>query len=498
MLASEAGPVKIIILGGGLSGLTCGLTLIKAGHEVIILEKEDELGGLARSYRKGHFTFDYGPHFLFSPKVVEVLSSLLERDFSAELLKLRGFKGKMYFDHRYFNFPFEPKNLFSNINRIKLPPILLSFLFAQMRGSDDLNVTNVNTWIKNRVGNKLYEYTNLGHYIEKLYGLSTEKISKDWGIQKLKFLNNISLRNLTKKILSDDHFGKKGIFYPQTGIDYLSISLGSAIAQKGGKILLQSEASEIINHRKKVEVAFHDQHSTDVIHGDFLISTLPIGELIKILKHTPSDLLAAATNLRNRTLLTLFLMINRESITKHGCIYFSEKRFPFKRMTEFRNISPIAAPEGKTSLCIEMTCEEGEAICPEEIKEEIFKKVISNLEKDKFLHERDVDEYILKTMPFAYPVYDLSYLENLSKILGYLASLNNIVTLGRNGLFTYNTMANSIRSAYILSQRLSETGQKEMSKIISDFYSARIEKYSKIPLGLSYRPNEMLLFQETL
>src|SRR3989304_8471082 len=167
MLACEAGPVKIIILGGGLSGLTCGLTLIKAGHEVIILEKEDELGGLARSYRKGSFTFDYGPHFLFSPKVVEVLSSLLERDFSAELLKLRGFKGKMYFDHRYFNFPFEPKNLFSNIRKTKLPPILLNFLVSQLRRVNSSDVESVDIWIKDRVGKKLYDYTNLGHYIEK-------------------------------------------------------------------------------------------------------------------------------------------------------------------------------------------------------------------------------------------------------------------------------------------------------------------------------------------
>jgi protoporphyrinogen oxidase len=145
-----------------------------------------------------------------------------------------------------------------------------------------------------------------------------------------------------------------------------------------------------------------------------------------------------------------------------------------------------------------LTCREGDIINPEEIKETIFKKVISGLEKDKFLRENDVDDYVLKTMPFAYPVYDLSYLGNLSRILSYLARSNNIVTLGRNGLFTYNTMANSIRSAHLLSQKISEAGLKNMEKVTSDFYSARLEKYSKIPLSLAYRPNEMLAFQETL
>jgi len=490
--------MKIIILGGGLSGLTCGLSLIKAGHEVVILEKEDELGGLARSYRKGPFTFDYGPHFLFSPKVVDVLSSLLERDFAAELLKLKGFKGKMYFDHKYFNFPFEPKNLFSNIRRSELPPILLNFLITQLKGKTSSNPENVDIWIKDRVGKKLYDYTKLGHYIEKLYGLPPNQISRDWGIQKLKFLNNLSFQTLTKKIVTEGAAKQKGIFYPPTGIDYISICLGKAIAEKGGKIYLQSEVLEVVHHGRKLEVAFREEGVTKVMDGNFLISTLPITKLIEMLNPVPEDLLDSSRNLKNRILLTLFLMINKASVTKHGCIYFSEKRFPFKRMTEFRNLSPVTAPEGKTALCIEMTREQGEAIHPEEIKEEIFKKVIFGLEKDRFLRESDIDDYILKTMPFAYPVYDLSYLGNLSKILSYLARFHNIVTLGRNGLFTYNTMANSIRSAHLLSQKISEAGLKNMEKVTSDFYSARLEKYSKIPLDLAYRPNEMLAFQETL
>ena len=42
--------MKVIILGGGLSGLAAGYRLSKAGNEVTILEKEDYLGGLASSY----------------------------------------------------------------------------------------------------------------------------------------------------------------------------------------------------------------------------------------------------------------------------------------------------------------------------------------------------------------------------------------------------------------------------------------------------------------
>lgn len=42
--------MKFIILGGGLSGLAAGYKLSKKGNEVVILEKEDFLGGLASTY----------------------------------------------------------------------------------------------------------------------------------------------------------------------------------------------------------------------------------------------------------------------------------------------------------------------------------------------------------------------------------------------------------------------------------------------------------------
>ena len=53
---------KITIIGGGITGLTSAYRLARAGHEVEVFEKSEELGGLGGSLRKGEFIFDYGPH----------------------------------------------------------------------------------------------------------------------------------------------------------------------------------------------------------------------------------------------------------------------------------------------------------------------------------------------------------------------------------------------------------------------------------------------------
>ncbi|MBI1865403.1 MAG: NAD(P)-binding protein [Nitrospirae bacterium] len=49
---------RIVILGGGLTGLTAGLVLSRAGRSVQVLERGPEVGGLARTIARNGFRFD--------------------------------------------------------------------------------------------------------------------------------------------------------------------------------------------------------------------------------------------------------------------------------------------------------------------------------------------------------------------------------------------------------------------------------------------------------
>lgn len=55
---------KVIIIGGGLSGLASGVYAIKAGFDVTIIEKNDEVGGLCTSWEKDGTTIDGCIHWL--------------------------------------------------------------------------------------------------------------------------------------------------------------------------------------------------------------------------------------------------------------------------------------------------------------------------------------------------------------------------------------------------------------------------------------------------
>ena len=62
---------KIVVIGSGFAGLTAATHLSAAGHEVHLLEKNDQSGGRASVWEKDGFTFDMGPSFYWMPEVFE-------------------------------------------------------------------------------------------------------------------------------------------------------------------------------------------------------------------------------------------------------------------------------------------------------------------------------------------------------------------------------------------------------------------------------------------
>ena len=62
---------KIIVIGSGFSSLSAACYLAKDGHEVIIYEKNNTVGGRARQLVKDGFTFDMGPSWYWMPDIFD-------------------------------------------------------------------------------------------------------------------------------------------------------------------------------------------------------------------------------------------------------------------------------------------------------------------------------------------------------------------------------------------------------------------------------------------
>lgn len=62
---------KITVIGSGFSGLAASAYLAKAGHSVHLLEKNEHIGGRARTIRDSGFLFDMGPSWYWMPDAFE-------------------------------------------------------------------------------------------------------------------------------------------------------------------------------------------------------------------------------------------------------------------------------------------------------------------------------------------------------------------------------------------------------------------------------------------
>ena len=73
---------KIIVIGSGFGGLAASLRLKAKGYDVTLVEKHPDLGGRARVFKKGSFTYDGGPTVITAPYLFEELFSLFDKKIS--------------------------------------------------------------------------------------------------------------------------------------------------------------------------------------------------------------------------------------------------------------------------------------------------------------------------------------------------------------------------------------------------------------------------------
>src|SRR5690606_28242567 len=76
---------RIVIVGGGIGGLASAALLAREGHDVVLLERNGEVGGRAGSWERDGFRFDTGPSWYLMPEVFEHFFGLLGTSAAREL-----------------------------------------------------------------------------------------------------------------------------------------------------------------------------------------------------------------------------------------------------------------------------------------------------------------------------------------------------------------------------------------------------------------------------
>jgi len=442
---------KVVIIGAGPAGLTAAYDLCKAGINSVVIEKDTIVGGLARTVNFKGYHFDIGGHRFFTKvRLVEDMWHEVLGDDFVERKRL----SRIYYDKKYYYYPFRPSNALLNLGLFNSFLVVLSYLKSQIFPQKPERTFE--QWVSNRFGKRLFEIF-FKTYTEKVWGMPCDKISAEWAAQRIKGLSLLSA--LRDALLKDQSSSQTNIiktlvnsfYYPKLGPGMMWEAVKNKVIENGSEILLGADVDKVYWSDSKIEnIEIKTNEKRELIEGTHFISSMPLRELINKLEPTaPDKVKEAAMNLKYRDFLTVALIVNKRDVFPDNWIYMHDPKVKFGRIQNFKNWSPDMVPDqNKTCLGLEYFCFEGDDLwtMPDNKLIELAKEELGILELvDKSLV---VDGTVVR-MPKAYPVYDPEYLESLKVIREFLSNFSNIQPVGRNGMHKYNNQDHSMLTAML-------------------------------------------------
>ena len=457
------------MLGGGLAGLACAWRLIQGGAEVVVLEKEDVVGGCARSFHWKDTVHDLGPHRWFSrnPDLIAHLEGLMGDNLTT-LDRL----SRIFLYKKYFDYPLATTNVVRNLPPWVLARAFVDYFAIRLRNRiKPIPDDNFENWTRKRFGNTLYKLF-FGTYTEKAWGMSASQISADWASQRISL---ISLMDAAKRMVfkpkADQQTAEEvtSFWYPKRGgIGELAAAYHRAIEKGGGRVLTSVDVMGV-EHNGADVTAVRYRHGgvvqTDTV--DHLVSTMPCTDLIRLLDPLPADTVQAANDcLRYKAIKFVFLDVAKNSITNDHWVYIPQKELRTHRLSEAKNFNPRNAPPGRTVLGCEVTCFKGDDIWHMG-REEATRMVVADLGVLGLVQPEEVLDSHVYNLEHAYPLYDLSYKPHVTTVLGYLDSFSNLTSTGRQGRYKYNNMDHSMEMGLAAGAAILAEGSADHTKVAS-------------------------------
>jgi protoporphyrinogen oxidase len=448
----------VVIIGAGPAGLTTAYILSKAGIPSMVLEKDQTVGGLARTVNYKGYYFDIGGHRFFTK--VESVEKIWKEVLAENLLR-RNRLSRIYYNKKFFYYPLRPLNALLGLGIWNSILIFFSYLTAQLFPSKEEETFE--QWVSNRFGKRLFRIF-FKTYTEKVWGISCKKISADWAGQRVKGLSLITaLKNAILKNQSSQEDKKKVIKtlidefdYPKLGPGMMWQKMVEILHQNGSQVCLGKEVEGIRWAGNKVEALEVKQNGQiELITGTDFISSMPIREALQKFKpEVPKEVLDAANDLKYRDFLTVALIINKPMIFPDTWIYIHDPEVKVGRIQNFKNWSPFMVPDiNRTCLGLEYFCFEGDDLwnMPDDELIELGKKELESL---SLVNRRDVEDGTVVRMPKAYPVYDSTYRKSLDMVRQFLTRFDNFQLVGRNGMHKYNNQDHSMLTAMLSAENI--------------------------------------------
>ena len=485
---------KALIIGGGPAGLTAAYELLKQSKdiEVVVFEESDCFGGISKTVNYNGNRMDMGGHRFFSkiPEVNKWWDDMLpmqghptyddillnrpmpltkggpdpEKEDRVMLTRRR--VSRIYFDDKFYDYPISLKlETFKNMGFIKTIQVGFSYVWAMIFKKPEDNLEN---FYINRFGRKLYSMF-FEYYTENLWGRHPSEIDASWGAQRVKGLSIVAIiKDIFGKI-----FNKKNrkvetslieeFKYPKLGPGQLWEVTAEEILKLGGTIYKNAKVTKVHKNSDNIltGLTYEMDGKEHTMDGDYIISSMPVKDLVAGMNDVPADPARIAKGLPYRDYMTLGVLVPKiklenktnlktvSNIVPDCWVYVQDRKVKLGRFQIYNNWSPymIKDLENTVWIGLEYFVNEGDEFW--NMTEEEFSKVgVEEMIKLGLIDSAlEVIDTHMEKVKKAYPAYFDTY-DEIDTLVAYLKSIDNLYCVGRNGQHRYNNIDHSMCTSF--------------------------------------------------
>lgn len=449
-----------VIVGAGPSGLAAAYEMTKYGATVTVLERLDRVGGLARTIEHNGCRFDIGPHRFFTKN--EEVHQLFVDIVAEDLLRVPRLT-RIFYKNKFFNYPLTPINALLGVGVGASIAILGSYAWAKVRQQlFPREPQNFAEWVTDQFGARLFE-TFFKTYTEKVWGIPCTQIGADWAAQRIKGLSlgeairNAFFKNNKKtiKTLVDE------FLFPRLGAGQFYEKMILLIQARGGEIFTHRQVVGIHREGFKVRsVVVQDaQGREEEIEARWFLSSAPLTEMVGMMIPPPPErVMEACRSLRYRDHLGVHLKVKGYPFPDNW-IYVHAKEVQMARISNYRNFSKaMADQEDVNPLTIEYFTFKGDSLW-QQSDEALITLAIRELERMNIAKEHQVVSGFVVRSEKAYPVIEIGYQDHISVLKSWLDQFENLMPIGRSGMFKYNNQDHAIATGLLAARTLLGLGR---------------------------------------
>ena len=203
---------------------------------------------------------------------------------------------------------------------------------------------------------------------------------------------------------------------------------------------------------------------------------MPVSELVQRMDPpAPPAVVAAARRLRYRDLIGVGLIVNRPHLFPDNWIYVHDPEVRVGRIQNFKSWSPDMVPDPrKSSLGLEYFCTEGDDLW-RAADQDLIELAKRELERIGLAKAVEIEDGCVFRVAKAYPMYDAGYREALSIVREWVDGLENLQTMGRNGLHRYNNQGHAMLTGLLAARNVAHGTRHDLWSVnVDDEYQEEV------------------------